>query len=109
MKQKILIIEDDRVLRENTAELLELTGYSVKTVEGGKEGIYEAKNFLPDLILCDIMMPGMDGYEVLQKLHESDEEGHISFVFITALSDRQFFRQGMELGAHDYLTKPFTR
>jgi len=105
---KILIIEDTVSLRENITDALELEGFEVIGADDGKIGIQMAKENLPDLILCDIMMPGMDGYSVLQLLKSEDGELQIPFIFITALAERENFRSGMELGADDYLIKPFT-
>ncbi|MDB4089298.1 response regulator [Flavobacteriales bacterium] len=103
----ILIIEDNKDVRENTSELLELAGYSVAEAENGKIGVKKAKELLPDLIICDIMMPEMDGYDVLYYLSIDPKTSCIPFIFLTAKSDAQDFRKGMELGADDYLTKPF--
>jgi CRP-like cAMP-binding protein/CheY-like chemotaxis protein len=107
MKKKILIIEDDPFVRENTAELLELANYEVETAENGKFGIEKAKNFNPDVIICDIMMPELDGYGVLYLLSKDTATASIPFIFLTAKSERNDMRKGMELGADDYLTKPF--
>jgi CheY-like chemotaxis protein len=106
-KQKVLIIEDDRIMRENTAELLELSGYSVAVAENGKEGIQQVEAFQPDLIICDIMMPELDGYGVLYVLSKSPETASIPFIFLTAKTEKADLRKGMNLGADDYLTKPF--
>ncbi|MGB1039513.1 MAG: response regulator [Flavobacteriales bacterium] len=103
----ILVIEDNRDVLENTTELLELAGYSVTGAENGKLGVSSAKENLPDLIICDIMMPEMDGYDVLYYLSIDPKTSTIPFIFLTAKSDAQDFRKGMELGADDYLTKPF--
>ena len=105
--QKILIIEDNKDLRENTAEILELAGYEVLIAENGEKGIIKAKQFKPNLIVCDIMMPKMDGYMVLQKLGEDSITAGIPFIFMTAKTNRADVRFGMNLGADDYLTKPF--
>jgi CRP/FNR family cyclic AMP-dependent transcriptional regulator len=105
--KKILLIEDDRVMRENTAELLELSGYSVATAENGKFGVEKAKADRPDLIICDVMMPELDGYGVLYLLSRDKETAGIPFIFLTAKAERADQRKGMELGADDYLTKPF--
>ena len=103
----ILIIEDNKDVLDNTSEMLELAGYSVEGAENGKEGVKKAKELLPDLIVCDIMMPEMDGYDVLYYLSIDPKTSCIPFIFLTAKSDQQDFRKGMELGADDYLTKPF--
>lgn len=103
----ILIIEDNQDVLENTTELLELAGYKVDGAVNGKEGVKKAKESLPDLIICDIMMPEMDGYDVLYYLSIDPKTSTIPFIFLTAKSDAHDFRKGMELGADDYLTKPF--
>lgn len=105
--KKILFIEDDTVVRENTAELLELSNYKVITGSNGKIGVTLAKQELPDIIICDIMMPELDGYGVLQALAEDAETRHIPFIFLSAKTEHKDIRRGMDLGADDYLTKPF--
>lgn len=105
--KKVLLIEDDVSLRENTAELLELSGYKVAMAANGKIGAELAKTNLPDIIVCDIMMPEMDGYSVLQELSANTITKHIPFVFLSAKTERSEIRKGMDLGADDYLTKPF--
>lgn len=105
--KKILLIEDNIDVRENTADILELADYQVFTAENGSVGVIRAKQFKPDLILCDIMMPEMDGYEVLQNLSLDDGTSSIPFIFLTAKSNPFDIRTGMNLGADDYLTKPF--
>ncbi len=105
---RILLIEDDRVLRENTAELLELSGYQVTTASNGKIGLKLAQEELPEIILCDIMMPEMDGYGVLEGLSILEETKHIPFIYLSAKTERHDVRKGMNLGADDYITKPFT-
>jgi len=105
--KKILLIEDDIVLRENTAELLELSGYKVETASNGRAGIEVAKKYLPNLIVCDIMMPELDGYGALESLSKNDSTKYIPFIFLSAKTERQDIRKGMDLGADDYITKPF--
>ena len=105
--QTILLIEDNDALRENTAEILELAGYNVLTAENGKVGVEAAIQSKPDLIVCDIMMPVLDGYGVLHLLHKHEGTAHIPFIFLTAKTERTDFRKGMEMGADDYVTKPF--
>lgn len=105
--KSILLIEDDKALRENTEELLELAGYSVKTAPNGKIGIQFAKEILPDIIICDIMMPEVDGYGVLKEISSSKLTKHIPFIFLSAKTEHKEIRKGMDLGADDYLTKPF--
>ncbi len=108
MKQYILLIEDNNEIRENTAEILELANYKVVTAANGKEGVEKALADTPDLIVCDVMMPVLDGYGVLHLLNKNDKLATVPFIFLTAKSERSDFRKGMELGADDYITKPFT-
>ncbi len=103
----ILLIEDNSDVRENTAEILELASYKVIQAENGKEGVEKAQKMMPDLIICDIMMPVLDGYGVIHLLNKSADTASIPFIFLTAKSERPDFRKGMELGADDYITKPF--
>ncbi len=103
----ILLIEDNEAIRENTAEILELTGYAVHTAENGKIGVEKALQTKPDLVICDIMMPVLDGYGVLHIFNKNPRLAGIPFIFLTAKSERSDFRKGMELGADDYLMKPF--
>lgn len=105
--KKILIIEDNDEVRENTAEILELSNYEVITAPNGKAGVEAAIERKPDLIVCDIMMPVLDGYGVLHLLSKHEETATIPFIFLTAKSEKADLRKGMELGADDYLTKPF--
>lgn len=105
--KRILLIEDNHEIRENTAEILELDGYEVITAENGKIGVELASSSKPDLIICDIMMPVLDGYSVLHLLTKNQDTENIPFIFLTAKADRQDFRKGMEMGADDYITKPF--
>lgn len=107
MKTRVLIIEDDQVMRENTAEILDLASYEVKTAVNGKLGSTLAREWLPDLIVCDIMMPELDGYGVLHVLSRDPKTASIPFIFLTAKAEKSEMRKGMELGADDYLTKPF--
>jgi CRP/FNR family cyclic AMP-dependent transcriptional regulator len=104
----ILLIEDNEDIRNNTAEILELANYKVITAENGKTGVEKALQSLPDLIICDIMMPVLDGYGVLHAVHKNDKIKNTPFIFLTAKTDRTDFRKGMELGADDYITKPFS-
>lgn len=104
----ILVIEDNNEIRENTAEMLELANYKVYTAANGKEGITIANEKKPDLIICDIMMPVLDGYGVLHMINKIPELQAIPFIFITAKAERSEVRKGMELGADDYITKPFS-
>ena len=105
--KKVLFIEDDTVVRENTAELLELSDYKVVTAANGRAGMELAKKELPDIVVCDIMMPEMDGYGVLQTLSKDPSTNEIPFIFLSAKTEHKDIRKGMDLGADDYLTKPF--
>lgn len=104
---KLLLIEDNLDVRENTAEILELANYKVLTAKNGKEGVELAQTELPDLIICDIMMPVLDGYGVLHLLSKQEKTASIPFIFLSAKAERSDLRKGMDLGADDYLTKPF--
>ncbi|WP_448564960.1 EAL domain-containing response regulator [Trichothermofontia sp.] len=104
----ILVIEDVRSLREEIVTILDCLDYTAIAAADGKQGIELARLHLPDLILCDIMMPEMDGYEVFQTLSQDPETAHIPFIFLSAKADKSDIRRGMNLGADDYLTKPFT-
>ncbi len=106
--KKILIIEDDDVLRSNTKELLELSDYKVITSSNGYRGIEAAKLFIPDLILCDILMPGLNGYQVFDVLKKDSTTRFIPIIFISSKSEIKDIRKGMNIGADDYITKPFT-
>lgn len=105
--KNILLIEDNPDVRENSAEILTMAGYQVRTAENGKIGVEMVKAERPDLIVCDIMMPVLDGFGVLQVLSMSEETAAIPFIFLTAKTERADIRKGMEMGADDYLTKPF--
>jgi CRP/FNR family cyclic AMP-dependent transcriptional regulator len=107
MKKKILVIEDNQEVRENISEILELSEYQVVKVDNGKKGVETALNEHFDLIICDIMMPFLDGYGVLHLLGKNNKTRRIPFIFLTAKSEKADQRKGMELGADDYLTKPF--
>src|SRR5471030_1902361 len=107
MSKKVLIIEDNDDIRENVVEILELAGYQVYAAQNGKAGVDLAISSLPDIILCDIMMPELDGYGVLYLLNKNPETATIPFIFLTAKAERLDLRKGMEMGADDYLTKPF--
>lgn len=106
--KKILLIEDNDDVRENTAEILELSNYEVIVADNGKTGIEKALEHQPDLIICDIMMPVLDGYGVLHAIHKNEAIKNTPFIFLTAKTERGDFRKGMELGADDYITKPFS-
>lgn len=105
--KKILLIEDNEDIRSNTAEILELSNYDVIVAENGKIGVAKALENKPDLIICDIMMPELDGYGVLHAVQHNDAIKNTPFIFLTAKTERNDFRKGMELGADDYIPKPF--
>lgn len=105
--KKILVVEDNTEVRENLAEILELSGYDVLAAEDGTVGVEWALEHQPDLILCDVMMPKLDGFGVLNILSKRSETADIPFVFLTAKAEKSDFRRGMNLGADDYITKPF--
>lgn len=107
MNKKIVVIEDNNDIRESIVEILELANYTVFEAENGRKGIDLAIEHKPDIILCDIMMPDLDGYGVLLILNRNPQTAGISFIFLTAKTERVDFRKGMEMGADDYLTKPF--
>lgn len=106
-QRTILIIDDHQEIRENTAEILSLGGYRTVTAENGKRGVEMALAEKPDLIVCDIMMPELDGYGVLHLLRKNPETEDIPLIFLTAKAERTDLRKGMEMGADDYVTKPF--
>ncbi len=107
MNKRILLIEDNLEMADNISAILKLAGYTVLFAPNGIMGVKMAQQFLPDLILCDIMMPEMDGYSVLHILVKEEETANIPFIFLTAKTDPSDFRTGMNLGADDYITKPF--
>lgn len=107
MAKTILVIEDNNEIRENTAEILELAGYNALTAENGKQGVDIALREKPAVIICDIMMPELDGYGVLHLLRKNAATESTPFIFLTAKTERSDFRKGMEMGADDYITKPF--
>ncbi len=105
----ILLIEDETLLRREMAEILQFEGYKVIEAENGAIGLKMALENLPDLILCDVMMPEMDGFEVLDALRDNPSTKLIPFIMITALGEREYVRSGMDSGADDYIVKPFKR
>lgn len=109
MAKKILIIEDQATMRRNVALMLQMEGFETATAENGRTGIDVARQQRPDLILCDVMMPEMDGYAVIQALRDDEDFANTPFIFLTAKSDRNDVRIGMNFGADDYLTKPVIR
>jgi len=108
MNNTILIVEDNTDIRENASRLLQSAGYKTFTADNGKNGLESARKYMPDLILCDIMMPILDGYGVLRALENIPEMTSVPFIFMTAKTEKADFRKGMDLGADDYLPKPFS-
>ncbi|MBK8655865.1 MAG: response regulator [Haliscomenobacter sp.] len=106
-RKKILVIEDNLEVRENLAEILELSDYEVLQAEDGTLGVELASREKPDLIICDVMMPRLDGFGVLNILSKKPDTASIPFIFLTAKAEKADFRRGMNLGADDYITKPF--
>ncbi len=104
---KILIIEDDIAITNTIIDLLETEGYEVNTVTNGEDGVKHAKSFLPDLIICDISLPGINGFEVFSRLSKDEKMMKIPFVYLSARVSNEDVRHGMTLGADDYITKPF--
>jgi DNA-binding NarL/FixJ family response regulator len=104
--KRILVIDDDARLREHYTEILRLEGYEVVEARNGREGVERARREPPDLVLCDITMPEMNGHRVLETLRGEPRTAHVPFVFLTGWSEREDVRTGMNLGADDYLTKP---
>lgn len=108
-KYRILLIEDQAPMRRNIALMLKMEGYETDTAENGREGLEKVHAFKPDLILCDVMMPEMDGHAVVQTLRSNKETALVPFIFLTAKGDKNDLRIGMNYGADDYLTKPVVR
>ena len=106
--KKIVVIDDETMLRENMLEILQLTGYLTFGAESGDKGLELIRTIKPDLILCDIKMPNYDGYWVLEQLKNEISFAYTPFIFVTAKVDQKDIRKGMEMGADDYITKPFT-
>jgi DNA-binding NarL/FixJ family response regulator len=104
--KRILVIDDDARLREHYREILKLEGYDVQEARNGREGVERARKEPPDLVLCDITMPEMNGHRVLETLRSEPRTAHVPFVFLTGWNEREDIRTGMNLGADDYLTKP---
>ncbi|UEG48860.1 response regulator [Ferruginibacter lapsinanis] len=103
----ILLIEDNEIMLENTKEILELSSYHVVSAKDGKSGVAIALKDNPDLIICDIMMPEMDGIEVLKKMSAITPEKKIPFIFLTARFEKTEINDGLLLGADEYITKPY--
>lgn len=106
-KSSVLVIEDTKSIRDELRDILAFEGMEVFTAKNGQEGIDKAKEQLPDIILCDIMMPEKDGFEVFEEIQNINNLKFIPFIFLTAKSTDENIREGMILGADDYITKPF--
>lgn len=102
----ILVVEDNRTILENTTELLEMEGYSVITATNGKEGYSKVLKFLPDLIVSDIWMPEMDGFELLKNLRTHADLKNIPLIFFSARSEKKDIKKGIDMGAYDFIVKP---
>tara|TARA_R110002049_G_scaffold93395_1_gene230924 strand:- start:471 stop:848 length:378 start_codon:yes stop_codon:yes gene_type:complete len=102
----ILVVEDNRTILENTSELLEMEGYSVITATNGKEGYSKVLKFLPDLIVSDIWMPEMDGFELLKTLGTHADLKNIPLIFFSARSEKKDIKKGIDMGAYDFIVKP---
>ena len=109
MTKKILLIDDSEFILESTFTLLEFAGYEVISATNGAMGLEKAKSELPDLIICDVSMPGMSGFEVVSAVRADPSIAHTPFIFLTAFTEKTKMREGIERGADDYLTKPFTK
>jgi CheY-like chemotaxis protein len=107
MTKKILVIEDEVFIRENLIELLEIEGFEAVGAENGFVGVRLAKDYQPDLILCDVMMPELDGYGVLEALRKDSATAMIPFMFLTASADRNNLQRIRDMGMNDYILKPF--
>ncbi|MGL5940261.1 MAG: response regulator transcription factor [Waterburya sp.] len=105
---KILVIDNDRETREMLLECLELEGFEVISAENGLQGVEQAHTHLPDVIICDVKIPKLDGYGVLKTLRQNLDTAIIPLIFLTDKSSKKEMCQGMKLGANDYLVKPFT-
>jgi DNA-binding LytR/AlgR family response regulator len=105
---KILLIDDDKSIRESTQELLEIVGYEVKVADDGAKGIQLAQKYRPDVIICDISMPVLDGYSIFKELSKIPETSVIPFIFLTAKTEMADMKYGLQIGADDYLCKPYT-
>ena len=108
MAKKILIIEDDSSIRDVISEIFKSAGYEVTTAPGGRQGIESAKTYLPDLVICDLAMPEVDGFEVKRTLNEDENTFNIPFICLTANADINTAQRVMRLGADDYITKPIS-
>jgi CheY-like chemotaxis protein len=108
MTLKVLVIEDEQLILDNILETLELEGFDATGAPNGLVGVQRARQLAPDLIMCDIMMPELDGYGVLRELRNDPSMTHIPFIFISAIADQDSMRHSLKMGASGYLAKPFT-
>lgn len=108
MACKILVVEDNLHIQENMVEILEMSYYEVHTANNGKEGLEKAVKITPDLILCDIQMPVMDGYQFLETIRKIPALSKVRFVFFTSSGEKKDVRRGLDMGADEYLVKPFS-
>ncbi len=106
-QKKVLVIEDEARMRDSIATILKMEGYETHEASDGKLGLEKAREILPDLILCDVSMPNMDGHETLEELKKKPTTARIPFIFLTARGEKREVRDGMNHGADDYLVKPF--
>lgn len=106
-KLKVLLVEDEQILRENIVQFLELKKFKVTQAKNGLEADFLLKNANPDIIICDISMPFMNGIQLLEKVRKSDQHNHIPLIFLTARAEKEDLRSGMLSGADDYIIKPF--
>lgn len=107
--KRVLVIEDDPIIRQSIQKFLQTEGMETQSAADGESGLQLIRSYMPDLVICDIMMPGIDGYGVLQQIRNEPSLASTPFIFLTAKVQRSDFRHGMELGADDFVTKPFTR
>ena len=105
--KKILLIEDTNDILENLTEYLQMEGFEILVANNGKTGVELAREFIPDLIICDVLMRDMDGHEVLHLLLETDSTNQIPFIFSTSMSEKHDRMESLKLGADDYIVKPF--
>jgi len=104
---KVLLVEDEAALRETLEEILELNDFEVKVAESGEEALEVINTWIPDLIVSDIMMPGMTGFDLIKKVHEQPKLAETPFIFLSALASREDQNKGLDAGAKGYITKPF--
>lgn len=105
--KKILLVEDDEFVRESISDLLMISGYEIETADNGQEGLEKFLDEKPALVICDVMMPVMDGFQLLQELKEKGMSDQVYFMFLSAKSRESDVQKGLEMGADDYLIKPF--